>query len=157
VCLTVVERKGDTFAFQAGPETLQRTNLGQIQAGEMVNLERSMRVGERLGGHIVQGHVDGCGTIAKRERSGEWELVWFDCPPALAAQMVSKGSVAVDGISLTVVDARPSAFSVSLIPHTLGATTLGRKGVGATVNLETDVLAKYVWKCIESMRGGLGV
>jgi riboflavin synthase len=155
VCLTVVQRSEEAFAFQAGPETLQRTNLGQLHPGEPVNLERALRVGERLGGHLVQGHVDGCGTVASRQRSGEWEIVCFACALELAAQMVAKGSVAVDGVSLTVVEAQPAGFSVALIPHTLSATTLGRKAVGATVNLETDVLAKYVWKCVEALRGGL--
>ena len=97
-------------------------------------------------GHLVQGHVDGLGTIARRERQGEWEFFWISCPQELAAQMVQKGSVAVDGVSLTLVDVTKDSFSVALIPHTLAKTTLGRKVVGATVNLETDLLAKYVWK-----------
>jgi riboflavin synthase len=110
-----------------------------------------LRVGDRLGGHLVQGHVDGLGRIASRQRQGEWEVVWFSCPAALAEQMVSKGSVTVDGVSLTVVDVTAGGFSVALIPHTLAQTTLGFKPPGASVNLETDVLAKYVWKCL---RGG---
>jgi riboflavin synthase len=150
-CLTVVERGAETFRFEAGPETLQRTNLGALASGDRVNLERALRLGDRLGGHLVQGHVDGLGRIAERRRQGEWELVWFDCPAELAAQMVSKGSVAVDGVSLTLVDVTAGAFSVALIPHTLEKTTLGFKQPGAAVNLETDLLAKYVWKCL---RGG---
>jgi riboflavin synthase len=150
-CLTVVEHDRDTCRFEAGPETLQRTNLGQLTAGDRVNLERALRLGDRLGGHLVQGHIDGIGRIADRRREGEWDLVWFDCPPELAAQMVSKGSVAVDGVSLTLVDVTADRFSVALIPHTLARTTLGFKAAGATVNLETDLLAKYVWKCL---RGG---
>jgi riboflavin synthase len=149
-CLTVVELAADTFRFEVGPETLQRTNLGELVAGDFVNLERSLRVGDRLGGHLVQGHVDGLGKITSRERQGEWELIRFGCPPDLAAQMVSKGSVAVDGISLTLVDVMQDGFSVALIPHTLHVTTLGRKGPGSTVNLETDLLAKYVWKYLQS-------
>ena len=149
-CLTVVERDAQTFRFQVGPETLERTNLGALAVGDVVNLERSLRLGDRLGGHLVQGHVDGLGTIASRQRQGDWEVVSFRCAPELAAQMVSKGSVAVDGISLTLVDVTPSGFSVMLIPHTLAVTTLGRKGPGATVNLETDLLAKYVWKFMGS-------
>ncbi len=147
-CLTVVERGADTIAFQAGPETLLRTNLGDLKAGERVNLERALRVGDRLGGHFVQGHVDGLGRIAERLRQGDWELVWFACPADLTRQMVPKGSVAVDGISLTIVDVTADRFSVALIPHTLAQTTLGFKQSGDSVNLETDLLAKYVWKCL---------
>lgn len=151
-CLTVVQQAGDTFRFQVGPETLERTNLGELAVGDTVNLERSLRMGDRLGGHLVQGHIDGLGRIRHRERQGDWEKIEFQCPPTLAAQMVSKGSVAVDGISLTLVDVKQDGFSVALIPHTLAVTTLGRKQVGATVNLETDLLAKYVWKCLQAMQ-----
>jgi riboflavin synthase len=147
-CLTVVEHDDETIRFQAGPETLQRTNLGELVFGDPVNLERAMRLNDRLGGHLVQGHVDGVGRIAQRERQGDWEMVWFTCPTELAGQMVSKGSVAVDGVSLTLVDVIADRFSVALIPHTLENTTLGFKQPGATVNLETDLLAKYVWKCL---------
>jgi riboflavin synthase len=145
-CLTVVEHDAETCRFQVGPETLLRTNLGELGPDDRVNLERSRRLSDRLGGHLVQGHIDGTGCIAERTKEGDWELVWFRCPAALAAQMVSKGSVAVDGISLTLVDVTADAFSVALIPHTLAQTTLGFKGVGAAVNLETDLLAKYVAK-----------
>jgi riboflavin synthase len=145
-CLTVVDRDSRTFRFQAGPETLRRTNLGDLVVGDRVNLERSLRLGDRLGGHLVQGHVDGLGHIAERLRQGDWETLWFTCPVELAQQMVSKGSVAVDGVSLTLVDVQPDRFSVALIPHTLANTTLGFKAVGAAVNLETDLFAKYVRK-----------
>jgi riboflavin synthase len=144
VCLTVVARDERTCRFQAGPETLARTNLGELGPGDQVNLERALRLGDRLGGHLVQGHVDGVGRILDRQREGDWEKVWFSCPVELATQMVSKGSIAVDGISLTLVDVAADRFSVALIPHTLAHTTLGLKPVGATVNLETDLLAKYV-------------
>ena len=150
-CLTVVTRDSETCAFQASPETLSRTNLGELAVGDRVNLERSLRMGDRLGGHWVQGHVDGMGRVAERVRQGEWEVFWFTAPAELARQMVPKGSVAVDGISLTVVDVTVDRFSVALIPHTLAVTTLGFKQTGAAVNLETDILAKYVWKCL---RGG---
>ena len=150
-CLTVVAIEGGTLSFEAGPETLQRTNLGDLQPGDRVNLERALRLGDRLGGHLVQGHVDGVGRVAERRREGEWEVVWFSCPANLAVQMVSKGSVAVDGVSLTVVDVTGDRFSVALIPHTLAVTTLGFKRPGDSVNLETDLFAKYVWKCL---RGG---
>ena len=152
----MVERDAETCRFQAGPETLHRTNLGELSAGERVNLERSLRLSDRLGGHLVQGHVDGLGRIAERQQQGEWETVWFACPPELAAQMVSKGSVAVDGISLTLVDVLADRFSVALIPHTMAMTTLGFKQVGAAVNLETDLLAKYVWKGLQAMQASFG-
>jgi riboflavin synthase len=154
-CLTVVARDLATFAFDVGPETLRRTNLGDLRPGQRVNLERSLRVGDRMGGHYVQGHVDGVGQVQRREEAGQWVTVWFRCPDELAAQMVTKGSVAVDGISLTVVDVERDGFSVALIPHTLEHTTLGFKGPGAAVNLETDLLAKYVWKYLQ-LQGGAG-
>lgn len=151
-CLTVVSQEEGTALFQAGPETLRRTNLGELHAGDRVNLERSVRLSDRLGGHLVQGHVDGLGTIAARERQGEWETVWFACPAALARLMVPKGSIAVDGISLTLVDVQAERFSVALIPHTLAVTTLGFKSVGAAVNLETDLIGKYVAKLLEGYK-----
>ncbi|MGE3809670.1 MAG: riboflavin synthase [Gemmataceae bacterium] len=151
-CLTVIERDQETCQFQAGPETLRRTNLGELNAGDRVNLERALRWSDRLGGHLVQGHIDGLGSIAERQVQGEWETVWFACPRELAVQMVPKGSVAIDGISLTVVDVSADRFSVALIPHTLAVTTLGFKPVGATVNLETDILAKYVLKMIDAFK-----
>jgi riboflavin synthase len=143
-----VTHDAETFDFDVGPETLKRTNLGALEIDSRVNLERSLRLGDRLGGHLVQGHVDGIGHVAERLPQGEWETVWFTCPPELAAQMVSKGSVAVDGVSLTLVDVLADRFSVALIPHTLSLTTLGFKAPGTAVNLETDLLAKYVWKCL---------
>jgi riboflavin synthase len=130
-CLTLVAHDAETCRFQVGPETLQRTNLGGLGVGDRVNLERSLRLSDRLGGHLVQGHIDGVGQVAERIPSGEWVTVWFTCPANLAAQMVSKGSVAVDGVSLTLVDVEADRFSVALIPHTLAQTTLGFKGPGA--------------------------
>ncbi|MBI2807221.1 MAG: riboflavin synthase [Planctomycetes bacterium] len=151
VCLTVVAADGSTFAFQAGPETLRLTNLGELRPGTKVNLERALRVGDRLGGHIVQGHVDGVGTIDGRERQADWETVWFACPQDLTRQMIRKGSITVDGVSLTLVDVEPGRFSVALIPHTMSMTTLGFKQPGEMVNLEIDLFAKYVFKCLEQM------
>jgi riboflavin synthase len=147
-CLTVIEQVGDSFTFQAGSETLLRTNLGELAAGDNVNLERALRLSDRLGGHLVQGHVDGVGRILDRTRQGEWETVWFSCPKELTRQMVSKGSIAVDGVSLTLVEVAADRFSVMLIPHTLTHTTLGFKQPGATVNLETDLIAKYVQRLL---------
>jgi riboflavin synthase len=151
-CLTVVELTADGFAFEAGPETLRLTNLGNLDVGQRANLERSLRLGDSLGGHLVTGHIDGLGHIRERRREGDWEFLWFSCPSSLAEQMVPKGSVTVDGISLTLVEVTADAFSVALIPHTLAVTTLGFKEVGDAVNLETDLLAKYVWKCLQSQR-----
>jgi riboflavin synthase len=148
-CLTVVAADQLSFSFQAGPETLRLTNLGELRPGMKVNLERSLRLGDRLDGHIVQGHVDGLGHISRRERQGEWEFVWFSCSTDLAWQMIRKGAIAVDGISLTLVDVAVDSFSVALIPHTMSATTLGFKNPGDTVNLEIDMFAKYVFKCLE--------
>src|SRR5262245_13465799 len=147
-CLTVVASDDATFSFEVGPETLRLTNLGELRAGDRVNLERSLRVGDRLGGHLVQGHIDGLGRLERRERQGDWEMLWFSCPPELTRQMVRKGSIAVDGISLTLVDVAADRFSVMLIPHTLENTTLGFKQSGATVNLETDLIAKYVQRLL---------
>lgn len=150
-CLTVVERTDGRLAFQAGEETLSKTNLGALRRGDAVNLERSLPVGARLGGHFVQGHVDGTGTIERIETDGEWTTMEFSVPPELALQMVAKGSVAVDGISLTLVRVDGARFSVALIPHTLSVTTLGRKRVGDRVNIETDILGKYIQKFIGSL------
>lgn len=151
-CLTVVACDAETCSFQLGPETLQRTNLGELRIGDRVNLERALRLSDRLGGHLVQGHIDGVGHIDQRSTEGEWVTVWFRCPPELAAQMVPKGSVTVDGISLTLVEVGEDRFSVALIPHTLAHTTLGFKEPGAAVNLETDLLAKYVWKYMNNYK-----
>ena len=143
-CLTIVGIDGTHLAFDAGPETLQRTNLGAFAAGDPVNLERSLTIGDRLGGHFVSGHVDAIGTVDERTDDQDWSTFWIRCPESLSRQMASKGSVAIDGISLTLVDVEPGRFSVALIPHTLQVTTLGKKLAGDVVNLETDLLAKYV-------------
>jgi riboflavin synthase len=150
-CLTVVERAGEAFDFQAGPETLARTNLGELHAGDRVNLERALRVGDALGGHFVTGHVDCVGRIAERVPNGDWQTVWFEFPAEFDELLVAKGSVAVDGVSLTVVDVLPGQLSFMLIPHTLANTTLGLKPVGAAVNLEFDLLAKHVRKLFQSL------
>lgn len=142
-CLTVIANRSGTLSFDAGPETLSRTNLGRLVAGSHVNVERSLRVGDRMGGHFVTGHIDAVGQLVRRDDMGEWSNLWFSIPPGLARQMASKGSIAVDGVSLTLVDVEPDRFSVQLIPHTLAVTTLGQLAVGDPVNLETDLLAKY--------------
>jgi riboflavin synthase len=145
-CLTVVRVDGDKLVFQAGPETLAKTTLGELQAGSSVNLERSLRVGQALGGHFVTGHVDEVGWLDRRHDQGDWSMFVFRATPRLTRQMAPKGSVAVDGISLTLVDVEADRFSVALIPHTLAVTTLGSLEPGSRVNLETDLLAKYVEK-----------
>jgi riboflavin synthase len=144
VCLTVVEVSGGAFTADVMRETLVRSSLDKIAAGESVNLERAAEVGKRFGGHIVQGHVDGTGVILSREPSAHWELVRIGLPPRLARYLVEKGSITVDGVSLTVVEVTDEEFSVSLIPETLRATTLGMRTPGDRVNLEVDVVAKYV-------------
>lgn len=143
-CLTVVDVADGTFSVDVIGETLRRSGLGGLAAGDRVNLERAMPAGERLGGHLVQGHVDGTGTIVSREPAEHWDLVRFALPPRLARYVVEKGSIAVDGVSLTVVEAGPDWFTVGLIPTTLELTTLAGKQPGEGVNLEVDVLAKYV-------------
>jgi len=143
-CLSVVRIEGPRLAFELGPETLVRTTLGGLKPGAAVNLERSLRLHDRLGGHLVTGHVDGMGRLASKLQEGDWITCRFSAPPQLLGQMASKGSVAVDGVSLTLVDVTPTEFSVALIPHTLAHTTLGSLAVGDGVNLETDLVFKYV-------------
>ncbi|HZF91320.1 riboflavin synthase [Streptomyces sp.] len=144
VCLTVVDHEGDEFTADVMAETLKRSSLGALAVGSRVNLERPTAVGARLGGHIVQGHVDGTGSVLERTPSEHWEIVKISLPADLARYVVEKGSITVDGISLTVVEAGPDCFTVSLIPTTLALTTLGIKQPGDPVNLEVDVIAKYV-------------
>ena len=143
-CLTVVDLDNETVSFDAGSETLSRTNLGALTRGSEVNLERSLQIGDRLGGHFVTGHIDAVGTLHERHDEKDWSTFWFRVPPHLVRQMASKGSIAVGGISLTLVDVESDRFSVALIPHTLKVTTLGRLKPGEQVNLETDILAKYI-------------
>lgn len=145
-CLTVIEIQERQWSFQAGKETLSKTNLGELKPGDVVNLERSLPVNGRLGGHFVQGHVDGVGTVDQLDRDSEWVTMGFWVGTSLAKLMVPKGSVAVDGVSLTVVNVEQSRFTVALIPHTLAMTTLGQRAVGQAVNIETDILGKYAHK-----------
>ena len=144
VCLTVVEHDGSRFTVDVMAETLRRSSLGALSAGDPVNLERAMAASGRFGGHIVQGHVDGTATIIERTPGDRWEVVRLSLPHQLSRYVVEKGSITVDGVSLTVASVEADAFTVSLIPTTLELTTLGHKGVGDPVNLEVDVLAKYV-------------
>jgi riboflavin synthase len=148
VCLTVVDIKDDAFTVDVMKETLDRSSLAALAPGSRVNLERPVRPADRLGGHIVQGHVDGVGRIVSREPGDRWEVVTIGLPADLVRYVVDKGSITVDGISLTVVEARDDAFTVALIPTTLELTTLGRKQAGDPVNLEVDVIAKYVERLV---------
>lgn len=145
-CLTVVQIDAakNLLTFEAGDETLSKVNAEAFFENAQVNLERSLRLGDRIGGHLVSGHVDGVGVLERRVDHGDWSDFWFSAPRHLMRQMAAKGSIAVDGVSLTLVEVTESSFSVALIPHTLAVTTLGAKIVGAKVNLETDLLAKYV-------------
>jgi riboflavin synthase len=147
-CLTITACSGARFEVQAGPETLARTNLGKKKAGDLVNLERALKVGDRLGGHFVQGHIDTTGVLRRRRREGDWEFLAFAIDPSWTPLLIPKGSIAVDGVSLTVVDVSRESFSVMLIPHTLAVTTLGILQPGDRVNLEIDILAKHVRKLL---------
>ena len=153
VCLTVIDNVDGVFTADVMGETLRRSSLGALEVGGQVNLERAAALGSRLGGHLVQGHVDGVARIVAREPAADWEVVRFSLPPALAKYVVEKGSITVDGVSLTVMAVDDETFSVGLIPTTSKLTVLGGKDVGDPVNLEVDVIAKYV----EKMLGGRNV
>lgn len=143
-CLTVVARENGELQFELGPETLSKTNLGNLKPGDLINLERPVLPTTRMGGHFVQGHVDGLGEIVRFDREGEWVMIGIAVPKLLMKWIAPKGSIAVDGVSLTVVDTSDNMFTVSLIPHTLANTTIGEKNLGDSANIETDILAKYV-------------
>lgn len=155
VCLTVVSIGDDTFSVDAVAETLDRTTIGEVDVGNRVDLERPVAVaGGRFDGHIVQGHVDGTGIVKDLLRDGEDVRLHVDCGPEVAEYLVPKGSVAIDGVSLTVVGAHPDGFDVALIPHTLAVTTLGDRSKGDRVNLEADVLGKYVKRYLDRIAPG---
>jgi len=153
VCLTVVEHDAEGFTVDVMAETLRRSSLGALRPGDRVNLERAMRADGRFGGHVVQGHVDGTSTVTARTPGDRWETVELSLPRDLTGYVVEKGSITVDGVSLTVASVGDDAFTVSLIPTTLALTTLGHKGVGDPVNLEVDVIAKYVERLLEHRQG----
>ena len=148
VCLTVAEQNGDQFTAEVMSETINRTTIGDLLAGSQVNLERPVTLSTRLGGHLVQGHVDAVGKVSAREHSENWDVVTITPPKELLKYVVEKGSITIDGTSLTVSAVTDSTFSVSLIPATLEKTTLGIRQIGDRVNLEVDVLAKYVEKLV---------
>lgn len=152
-CLTAVEVSSPTLTFDVVRETAERTTLGSLKPGDAVNLERPLRAGDRLGGHTVLGHVDGIGTVREVRQAGGESLFRFDAPPEIMQYVVQKGSIAVDGVSLTVAELDSSSFTVAVIPHTLRHTTLGDASVGSTVNLETDIIGKYVHKYVGKITG----
>lgn len=145
VCLTVTKHNGD-ISFDVSPETVRSTNLGNLKISDKINLERALRLSDRLGGHLVTGHVDGIGTIRNKKQAGEYTFYTFEAPAEILRYIVKKGSVAIDGISLTVVDLDHGSFSVAIIPHTAAATNIGEKSIGERVNLEADIIGKYVEK-----------
>jgi riboflavin synthase len=154
-CITVVERGEGWWAADAVTETLSRTALGELRVGDPVNLERPVRMGDRLGGHLVQGHVDAVGRIASRHALDDGSsMVTVSAPPEVLRYVVEKGSITVDGVSLTVTSVTDDEFGVALIPHTLAVTTLGSKAAGAAVNLEIDVVAKYVERLLDGNATG---
>lgn len=153
-CLTAVKVDAESFVVQTSPETLERTTLGQLSPGDAVNLERSLAVGDRLGGHFVQGHVDGVGRVHSVVPQGEFSMWRFQAPVEVARYLVPKGSITVDGISLTVVDPQGDTFGVAVIPETIVRTTLGNRRPGDAVNLEADLLGKYIYQFLQGMRGG---
>jgi riboflavin synthase len=152
VCLTVIDNVDGVFTADVMGETLRRSSLGVLAPGSQVNLERAATVGSRLGGHLVQGHVDGVAKIISREPADEWEVLRFSLPPELSRYVVEKGSITVDGVSLTVMAVDDESFSVGLIPTTLKLTVLGAKSAGDPVNLEVDIIAKYVEKMLGERR-----
>ena len=151
-CLTVTAISGNDVSFDAVPETLSRTSLGGLKPGDKVNLETSLKAGQAIGGHFVQGHIDGVGTIESSRSLGESQVIRISAPPGVLRYVVEKGSIAVDGISLTVASVDKSGITIAVIPHTLEATTLHAKRPGEKVNLEADILGKYV----EKLLGRLG-
>ncbi|MFB5648314.1 MAG: riboflavin synthase, partial [Candidatus Nitrosomaritimum aestuariumsis] len=146
VCLTVTKLSKAGSTFEMIEETTKKTDLGNLQVGGIVNIERSLKAGDRLEGHFVLGHVDGVGIIKKIERKPKEVQVWFEVPKSLSKYVVKKGSIAMDGISLTVVDVKKNLASVCLIPHTIEVTNFKTKGIGDKVNIETDILGKYILK-----------
>ena len=154
VCLTVVDPDAESFGVDVIAETLARSNLGDLRAGARVDLERALAAGARLGGHIVQGHVDGTGAVERIDRDPSQTTIRFAADPGLMRYVIEKGSIAVDGVSLTVIAVDDAGFSVGLIPTTLRETVLGTRTVGETVNLEVDVVAKYVERLTQAHRSG---
>ena len=155
-CLTVVET-GRDIAFEVSPETLRNTTIGELKVNDKVNIERALRLSDRLGGHLVTGHIDGIGVIIDKRQEGEYTFYTFEAPPEILKYTVKKGSIAVDGISLTVIGLDMKSFTVAIIPHTLTATNIGSKGIGDKVNLEVDIIGKYVEKFVSKQNNDPGL
>jgi len=153
-CLTVVGIAGKRFDVDVSPETLEKTTLGNARAGERVNIERAMRLSDRLDGHLVSGHVDGVGSITGKKTAGNAVIITFGIPVSISRYIIKKGSVAVDGVSLTINNCDEKWFEVSIIPHTAALTTMGIKGVGGFVNIETDMIGRYVERFVKLQSGG---
>jgi riboflavin synthase len=153
VCLTVVSLQGDVFTLDVSEETVNRSTLGQRRQGDQVNLERALRMGDRLGGHLVNGHVDGTGRVAARQRRGESLAFTFEIPPELSRYLIEKGCVAVNGVSLTVNRCEERQFEVNVVPHTARASTMGKLKAGDVVNVEVDLIGKYVEKFLRRRNG----
>jgi riboflavin synthase len=156
VCLTVVTT-GREIAFEVSPETIRSTNLGELKTNDRLNLERPLKLADRLGGHVVTGHVDGIGIITDKKKEGEYTLYTFEVSREILNYVVKKGSIAVDGMSLTVTGLNNSSFSVAIIPHTLHATNIGDKGIGSRVNIEVDIIGKYVEKFMTTQNSDRGL
>jgi riboflavin synthase len=152
-CLTIVKLAPPIMEFDAVAETVSRTTIGLLRVGDSVNLERALRAGDRMGGHMVQGHIDGIGRVAEIREIGSETRFRFEIGSDLAKLLVEKGSIAVGGISLTIAEVGPNWFTVAVIPHTLASTTLGEASVGSAVNLETDIIGKYIFKYVERTAG----
>ena len=158
VCLTVVEMNKSDFSADVAVETLKVTNLGELKTGARVNLERALQLSARIGGHLVSGHVDAVGRIREKRGEGNGWRIFIDAPEAVLRYVIKKGSIAIDGISLTVADVDPSGFSIAMIPHTAKLTTLGFKKAGDSVNLETDIIGKYVERLLSGrVEGGVNL
>jgi len=155
-CLTVVETSRD-IAFEVSPETLRNTNLGELKVNDKVNIERALRLSDRLGGHLVTGHIDSIGVIIDKRQEGDYTFYTFGATPKILKYIVKKGSIAVDGISLTVIGLDMKSFTVAIIPHTLTATNIGSKGIGDKVNLEVDIIGKYVEKFVSKQNNDPGL
>lgn len=151
-CLTVIALEKQTFCVDVSPETLSRTTIGYLGKGDRVNLERALRISDRLDGHLVSGHVDGIASIARKTNFGNWIVIAFSAPESVTRHMIEKGSVAIDGISLTINSCEASRFEVGIIPHTAKITTIGLKSVGDRVNIETDMIGKYVEKFLKPVQ-----
>lgn len=158
VCLTAVDLTATEFSADVANETLKVTNLGELTVGQPVNLERALQLSARIGGHLVTGHVDAVGKIREKRPEGNSWRVFFDVPAVIAVGLIRKGSIAIDGVSLTIADVDPAGFSIAMIPHTAAVTTLGGKKAGQTVNLETDIIGKYVEKLMSGrMEAGVSL